>query len=205
MAHTQNDNNGTITTQVANTFAEAQELRKHQKSAPKNNSPRSMCDSTIDSRTNRKVAIVVIDSALRGFKQNAKAIFNNRTNVAVARLLREKNLSGNIFRDSAKLLEYIKQYGARYIDKNGAICHESVALSKSTDKIEYFTALGCEVRYNEDRTTAKALIPATAWSVAQFINMVAWCRREELKQTKGATADARTAQEYLRYCLQDVK
>lgn len=165
--------------------------------------------TTIDSATNRKVAIVVIDSDLRGFKQNARAIYDNRRNMAVARLLAEKNINSAIFRDYAKLKEYILKYGARYVNRDGVICHETVALSKSTDKIALYTALGYELRYNSDQTTAKALIPATAWSVAQFINMVAHCRKEELRAERGATtiatADALTAQEYLRACMAQVK
>lgn len=158
--------------------------------------------TTIDSATNRKVAIVVIDSDLRGFKQNARAIYNNRANMAVARYLAEKRINSALFKDSTKLLEYIKQYGARYIDKNGTICHESVALSAKTDKVALYSALGYEIRYNEDETRAVALIPARAWSVAQFINMVAHCRREEMKSAKIPQTDATTAQAYLAYCLQ---
>lgn len=166
-------------------------------------------DTTIDRATNRKVAIVVIDSALRGFKQNARAIYDNRHNMAVARLLAEKNLSPSLFRDYTKLRAYILQYGARYVNRDNVICHEAVALSVKTDKRDMYTALGYELRYNSDQTTAKALIPATAWSVAQFVNMVAHCRKEELRAEKDATtiatADALTAQEYLRACMAQMK
>lgn len=165
--------------------------------------------TTIDRATNRRVAVAVIDCALRGFKQNCRAIFDNRRNMAVARLLAEKNINSAIFRDYAKLKEYILKYGARYVNRDNVICHEAVALSKSTDKIALYTALGYELRYNSDQTTAKALVPATAWSVAQFINMVAHCRKEEMRAEKGAntiaTADALTAQEYLRACMAQVK
>lgn len=220
MAHTTNNpatvtkinangatNNGaTIAQQVSEVIATAQQVSKRKPTNPKRNQPaRAMYDTTIDRATNRKVAIVVIDSALRGFKQNAKAIYNNRANMAVARLLAEKNLNGAFFRDSAKLLAYIKRYGARYIDDNGAICHEVVSLSANTDKRELHAALGYTIRYNADKTTAKALQPARAWSVSQFINMVAHCRREEMKETresaKAVTTDALTAQAYLRACL----
>lgn len=165
--------------------------------------------TTIDRATNRRVAVAVIDSALRGFKQNCRAIFDNRKNMAVARLLAEKNINSAIFRDHTKLRDYIMKYGARYVNKGGVICHETVALSKSTDKVALYTALGYELRYNADGTTAKALIPATAWSVSQFVNMVAHCRKEELRAERGttniATADALTAQEYLRACMAQVK
>lgn len=165
--------------------------------------------TTIDRATNRRVAVAVIDSALRGFKQNCRAIYDNRRNMAVARLLAEKNINSAIFRDYAKLKEYILKHGARYVNKDGVICHESVALSKSTDKVALYSALGYELRYNADGTTAKALIPATAWSVAQFINMVAHCRKEELRAERGAvtiaTADALTAQEYLHACMAQAK
>lgn len=165
--------------------------------------------TTIDRATNRRVAVAVIDSTLRGFKQNARAIYDNRHNMAVARLLAEKNLSPTLFRDHTKLRAYILQYGARYVNRDNVICHEAVALSKSTDKIALYSALSYEIRYNEDKTTAKALIPATAWSVAQFVNMVAHCRKEELRAEKGATtiatADALTAQEYLRACMAQMK
>lgn len=165
--------------------------------------------TTIDRATNRRIAVAVIDSALRGFKQNCRAIFDNRRNMAVARLLAEKNINSAIFRDHTQLREYIFKYGARYVNRDNVICHEAVALSKNTDKIALYTALGYELRYNSDQTTAKALIPATAWSVAQFINMVAHCRKEELRAERGAatiaTADALTAQEYLRACMAQVK
>ena len=164
--------------------------------------------TTIDRATNRRVAVAVIDSTLRGFKQNARAIYDNRRNMAVARLLAEKNINSAIFRDYAKLKEYILKYGARYVNRNNVICHEAVALSKSTDKIALYTALGYELRYNSDQTTAKALIPATAWSVSQFVNMVAWCRKEEMRANKEIVAtstDAILAQEYLRACMAQVK
>jgi hypothetical protein len=165
--------------------------------------------TTIDRATNRRVAVAVIDSALRGFKQNCRAIFDNRKNMSVARLLAEKNINSALFRDHTKLRDYIFKYGARYVNRDNVICHEAVALSKNTDKIALYTALGYELRYNSDQTTAKALIPATAWSVAQFINMVAHCRKEELRAEKGATtiatADALTAQAYLRACMAQVK
>lgn len=205
-ATTNNNNGATITQQVSEIFASAQQVSKRKPTNPKRNQPaRAMYDTTIDRATNRKVAIVVIDSALRGFKQNAKAIYNNRANIAVARLLAEKNLNGAFFKDSTKLLAYIKRYGARYIDNNGAICHEIASLTANTDKRELHTALGYTIRYNADKTTAKALQPAHSWSVSQFINMVAHCRREEMKEnretTKAVTTDALTAQAYLRECL----
>lgn len=166
-------------------------------------------NTTIDRATNRRVAVAVIDSTLRGFKQNVRAIYDNRHNMAVARLLAEKNLSPSLFRDYTKLRAYILQYGARYVNRDNVICHEAVALSKSTDKIALYSALSYEIRYNDDKTTAKALVPATAWSVSQFINMVAWCRKEEIRAEKGATtiatADALTAQEYLRACMAQMK
>ena len=211
MTHTTNNpatvtNGATIAQQVSEVIATAQQVSKRKPTNPKRNQPaRAMYDTTIDRATNRKVAIVVIDSALRGFKQNAKAIYNNRANMAVARLLAEKSLNGSFFKDSTKLLAYIKKYGARYIDDNGAICHEVACLSDKTDKRELYTALGYTIRYNEDKTRAKALQPARAWSVAQFIAMVANCRREEMKETresaKAVTTDALTAQAYLRACL----
>lgn len=217
MAHTTNNpatanNNGTtnngatIAQQVSEVITSAQQVSKRKPTNPKRNQPaRALYDTTIDRATNRRVAIVVIDSALRGFKQNTKAIYNNRTNVAVARLLAEKNLNGSFFKDSTKLLTYIKRYGARYIDDNGAICHEIASLTTNNDKRELHTALGYTIRYNADKTTAKALQPARAWSVSQFINMVAHCRREEMKENretaKAVATDALTAQAYLRACL----
>lgn len=203
---TANNNGATIAQQISKVIATAQQMGKRKATNKKRNQPaRAMYDTTIDRATNRKVAIVVIDSALRGFKQNAKAIYNNRTNVAVARLLAEKNLNGAFFKDSTKLLAYIKRYGARYIDDNGAICHEIACLSEKTDKRDLYAALGYTIRYNEDKTRAKALQPARSWSVAQFITMVANCRREEMKETretaKAVTTDALTAQAYLRACL----
>lgn len=194
----------------ANIFADAMQNKLRVKGAKtRRDLSANNYATTIDRATNRRVAVAVIDSALRGFKQNCRAIFDNRKNMAVARLLAEKNINSAIFRDHTKLRDYIFKYGARYVNRNNVICHETVALSKNVDKIALYTALSYEIRYNDDKTTAKALVPATAWSVAQFINMVAHCRKEELRAEKGAatiaTADALTAQEYLRACMAQVK
>lgn len=203
-------NNTTATANNATAFADAMQNNLRIKRA---RSHRDLSGNnyatTIDRATNRRVAVAVIDGALRGFKQNARAIYDNRHNMAVARLLAEKNISPSLFRDYTKLRAYILQYGARYVNRDNVICHEAVALSKSTDKIALYSALSYDIRYNDDKTTAKALVPATAWSVAQFINMVAHCRKEEIRAEKGATtiatADALTAQEYLRACMAQMK
>lgn len=203
------NNNNNVTT-IATAFADAMQSKLRVKGA-KTHADLSANNyaTTIDRATNRRVAVAVIDSALRGFKQNCRAIFDNRKNMAVARLLAEKGINSALFRDHTKLRDYIFKYGARYVNRDNVICHEAVALSKNTDKIALYGALSYEIRYNEDKTTAKALIPATAWSVAQFINMVAHCRKEEIRAEKGAntiaTADALTAQEYLRACMAQVK
>lgn len=205
-----NGNNNNNATTNATAFADAMQnnLRVKKQKAHNDLSANNYA-TTIDRATNRRVAVAVIDSALRGFKQNCKAIFDNRRNMAVARLLAEKGINSALFRDHTKLRDYIMKYGARYVNSKGIICHEVVALSKNADKIALYTALSYDIRYNEDKTTAKALIPATAWSVAQFINMVAHCRKEELRAEKGATtiatADALTAQEYLRACMAQMK
>lgn len=205
---TNNNNNNNNSTTMATAFADAMQNNLRVKGNKRHaDLTANNYATTIDRATNRRVAVAVIDSTLRGFKQNARAIYDNRRNMAVARLLAEKNINSAIFRDYAKLKEYILKYGARYVS-NGVICHETVALSKSTDKVTLYTALGYELRYNSDRTTAKALIPATAWSVAQFINMVAWCRKEEMRANKEVVAtstDALLAQEYLRACMAQVK
>ena len=204
---TANNNNATT---IATAFADAMQNKLRVKGAKTHRDlSGNNYATTIDRATNRRVAVAVIDSALRGFRQNCRAIFDNRKNMAVARLLAEKNINSALFRDHTKLRDYILKYGARYVNKDGTICLEAVALSKTTDKIALYTALSYDIRYNADKTTAKALIPATAWSVAQFINMVAHCRKEELRAEKGAdtiaTADALTAQEYLRACMAQVK
>jgi hypothetical protein len=205
-----NNNGNNNATTMANAFADAMQNNLRVKGNKRHaDLTANNYATTIDRATNRRVAVAVIDSTLRGFKQNARAIYDNRHNMAVARLLAEKNLSPSLFRDHTKLRAYILQYGARYVNRDNVICHEAVALSKSTDKVALYTALGYELRYNSDQTTAKALIPATAWSVAQFVNMVAHCRKEELRAEKGATtiatADALTAQEYLRACMAQMK
>lgn len=205
-----NNNGNNNTTTMANAFADAMQNNLRVKGNKRHaDLTANNYATTIDRATNRRVAVAVIDSALRGFKQNCRAIFDNRKNMAVARLLAEKGVNSAIFRDHTKLRDYIMKYGARYVNRDNVICHEVVALSKNTDKIALYTALGYEIRYNSDQTTAKALIPATAWSVAQFINMVAHCRKEELRAEKGATtiatADALTAQEYLLACMAQVK
>lgn len=202
-----NNNNATI---MANAFADAMQNNLRVKGNKRHaDLTANNYATTIDSATNRRVAVAVIDSAMRGFKQNCRAIFDNRKNMAVARLLAEKGINSALFRDHTKLRDYILKYGARYVNRDNVICHEAVALSKNTDKIALYTALSYEIRYNADKTTAKALIPAAAWSVAQFINMVAHCRKEEIKAEKGATtiatADALTVQEYLRACMANVK
>lgn len=208
---TNNNNNGNNnTTTIATAFADAMQSKSRIKGAKVHNDlSANNYATTIDRATNRRVAVAVIDSALRGFRQNCRAIFDNRRNMAVARLLAEKNINSAIFRDHTKLRDYIFKYGARYVNHNNVICHEAVALSKNTDKIALYTALSYEIRYNDDKTTAKALIPATAWSVSQFINMVAHCRKEEIRAERGATtiatADALTAQEYLRACMAQMK
>lgn len=157
--------------------------------------------NTIDSRTNRKVAVVVIDSTLRSFKNCTQAIFANRTNLAVARLLAEKGLKSSLFTDYKKLADFVKEHGKnRYINSEGVICHEKVAKSANTDKVEYYTALGFEIRYkDEEKTKAVAFEPAHAWSVSSFINMVAFCQKEKTKQEKGTAhgTDAVTAYNYL--------
>jgi hypothetical protein len=205
-----NNNGNNNTTTMATAFADAmQNNLRIKRTKSHNDLTANNYATTIDRATNRRVAVAVIDSALRGFKQNARAIYENRRNMAVARLLAEKGINSALFRDHTKVRDYIFKYGARYVNRDGVICHEAVALSKNTDKIALYTALGYEIRYNSDQTTAKALTPATAWSVAQFINMVAHCRKEELRAEKGATtiatADALTAQEYLRACMAQVK
>lgn len=204
-----NNNNGNATT-TATAFVDAMQNKLRVKGAKVHRDlSANNYATTIDRATNRRVAVAVIDSALRGFKQNCRAIFDNRKNMAVARLLAEKNINSAIFRDSTKLRDYILKYGARYVNRDNVICHEVVALSKNTDKIALYGALSYDIRYNADKTTAKALVPATAWSVAQFINMVAHCRKEEIRAEKGAntiaTADALTAQEYLRACMAQMK
>ena len=206
-ASSSNNNNATTMT---NAFADAMQNNLRVKGDKRHaDLTANNYATTIDRATNRRVAVAVIDSTLRGFKQNARAIYDNRRNMAVARLLAEKNINSAIFRDYAKLKEYILKYGARYINRDRVICHETVALSKTTDKIALYSALSYDIRYNADKTTAKALVPATAWSVAQFINMVAHCRKEELRAEKGATtiatADALTEQEYLRACMAQIK
>lgn len=156
--------------------------------------------NNIDNRTNRKVAVVVIDSTLRSFKACTQAIFANRTNLAVSRLLAEKGLKSSLFADYKKLADFVKEHGkSRYINSEGVICHERVAKSANTDKIEYFNALGFEIRYkDEEKTKAVALEPANAWSVSAFINMVAYCNKQATKgQPTAVTADSVTAYKYL--------
>lgn len=205
-----NNNGNNNATTMATAFADAMQSKMRVKGAKVHaDLTANNYATTIDRATNRRVAVAVIDSALRGFKQNCRAIFDNRKNMAVARLLAEKNINSAIFRDHTKLRDYIFKYGARYINRDNVICHEVVALSKSADRVALYTALGYELRYNSDQTTAKALVPATAWSVAQFVNMVAHCRKEEVRAEKGATtiatADALTEQEYLRACMAQMK
>lgn len=205
-----NNNGNNNTTTMVNAFADAMQNNLRVKGNKRHaDLTANNYATTIDRATNRRIAVAVIDSALRGFKQNVRAIYENRRNMAVARLLAEKGINSALFRDHTKVRDYIFKYGARYVNKDGVICHESVALSKSTDKVALYTALGYELRYNADETTAKALIPAASWSVAQFINMVAHCRKEEIRAERGATniatADALTAQEYLRACMAQVK
>lgn len=205
-----NNNNANNATTMATAFADAMQNNLRAKGNKRHaDLTANNYATTIDRATNRRVAVAVIDSALRGFKQNCRAIFDNRKNMAVARLLAERGINSALFRDHTNLRDYIFKYGARYVNRDNVICHEAVALSKNTDKIALYTALGYEIRYNSDQTTAKALIPATAWSVAQFINMVAHCRKEELRAEKGATtiatADALTTREYLRACMAQVK
>lgn len=195
----------TIKKQVENIFVEAQtENVKGGKKGANTNLSAKWNSNSIDSRTNRKVAVVVIDSTLRSFKNCTKAIFENRTNIAVSRLLAEKGLKSSLFADYKKLADFVKEHGkSRYINSEGIICHEKVAKSANTDKIEYYTALGFEIRYkDEEKTKAVALEPAHAWSVSAFINMVAFCNKQATKgQPTAVTADSVTAYNYLQDML----
>lgn len=191
----------TIKKQVENIFVEAQtENKKGSQKGANVDLSKKWNTNTIDSRTNRKVAVVVIDSTLRSFKSCTQAVFANRTNLAVARLLAEKGLKSSLFADYKKLSDFVKEHGKnRYINRDGIICHEKVAKSANTDKMDYYTALGFEVRYkDEEKTKAVALEPAHTWSVSSFINMVAYCNKQATKgQPTAVTADSVTAYKYL--------
>lgn len=193
--------------EVFNNYSNGKSDKMKHKTAPETaKETANKYGNVIDSKTNRKVAIIVLDSTLRGFKQNCETLFKCRNNTAVCRLLAEKNIPSKMFASYKELSNYIHKYGKdRYIDNNGKICHEKVALSKNTNKIEYYTNLGYTIRYNEDKTKAVALVPAISWSVSQFITMVANCRKVELKQNNNKTQKSEPnnadIQNYLNSCL----
>lgn len=200
-------NSNSVATQVAEVFADSQNLAKSKKQTSKKQT-NTQFGAVVDSRTNRRVAVAVIDSILRGFKANCKAIYTNRTNTAVARLLAEKGIKPAIFADFRKASEYIHTYGKdRFINQKGEICTEKVAKSANTDKVEYYAALGYDIRFNEDKSKAVALVPCSSWSVSQFINLFGYCSKVERKQKNQPleTVDEHTVQAYLAYCLKQVK
>lgn len=203
--------------QVFNNYSEGISDKKRQHKPQK---PNNLLDtankysSAVDSKSNRKVANFVLDSELRGFKANCATFYNKRNNPAVKRMLQDDGIPAKLFASYKQLSDFIKKYGTgRFVNKVGVLCSEKVALSKTTDKVDYYTNLGYDIVYkvSKDGTkTATALVPCHFWTVNAFKSMVKYCVKQQAKELKAQQAlnnkDTHTASEedikrYLDACL----
>lgn len=224
MKTTNNNNQQQVTNNVANevqqVFNQYSEGVSDKKRQQKPQKPNNLVDTanrygnTIDSKNNRKVANFVLDSTLRGFKANCTTFYNNRNNPAVKRMLQEDGIPVKMFASYKQLSDFVKKYGVgRFVNKEGVLCSEKVALSKNTDKVEYYKNLGYDIVHytaKDGTQTAKALVPCFSWSVSAFRNMVKYCVKQQQKKLKAQqtasnkethTASEEDIKRYLDACL----
>lgn len=203
--------------QVFNNYSEGiSDKKRHNKPQKPNNllDTANKYSSAVDSKNNRKVATFVLDSTLRGFKANCATFYNNRNNPAVKRMLQDDGIPAKLFASSKALSNFIKRYGVgRFVNNAGILCSEKVALSKTTDKVEYYNGLGYDIIFytaKDGTKTAKALVPCYSWSVNTFKSMVKYCVKQQEKELKAqqvknnketTTASEEDIQRYLEACL----
>lgn len=181
--------------QVFNNYSEGKsDKKRHHKPQKPNNllDTANKYSSAVDSKNNRKVANFILDSELRGFKANCETYYNKRNNPAVKRMLQEDGIPVKLFASYKQLSDFIKKYGTgRFVNKEGVLCSEKVALSKNTDKIEYYTNLGYDIVYKVSKDgakTATSLVPCYFWTVNAFRSMVKYCVKQQQKELKAQQA-----------------
>ena len=120
----------------------------------------------------KRGAMVLIDTELRGFNANIKALKANTNLPALIELMNTDALTFEMFN-----IEYLKKWQSHRFNSADALCNLVVINDKNREKYAEF-----EKYTNNGKEVAK--IPARAWSVTAFYNMFKAARRAELKTAR---------------------